>query len=137
MKHPNIENIRVLADTFLLLSESDPEAKVNMKDAEFHPCGTTACHAGWFAVSQGKESAYNYGFMDAAKEMARFLGFNGHHELTDWVEDNRKLWGNRYGARMFGGREAFGLEDREPTLKEIGEHWLAVADRIEGLKDVK
>ena len=54
--------------------------------------------------------------------------------LEEWAMNYPELWGNKWGAVMFGGTDAYGLplrgsHDVEPVL----EHWLAVADRIEAL----
>lgn len=134
MKHPNPSKVRELANIFLTLANERPDAEVDMGEYKFNSCCTIACHAGWFGIAMGKECGYDYGFSNSAEEMANFLGFDNRWRLEIWARDNPKLWGNRYGLDMFSDREAFGLKDREPTLKEIGKHWHKVANRIEGLK---
>jgi len=126
----NTENAKTLGMLFLFLHESDPEAKVKMTEPVFHVCGTTACHAGWFAVANNKSCRESYGFGYAADEMAQFLGFVRHCVLQDWAEENPNIWGNLYGRYIFSSCKAFGVI-REPTLEEIGTHWLQVADRAE------
>lgn len=136
MKHLKIENIRILADTFLLLHEDG--GKVYMRQTYFHPCGTVACHAGWFAVARGKKLDYgkSYTYMSSADEMAKFLGLKSFDNLPEWAHKNPKIWGNHRGEFMFSRPIAFGKrENQELTLKDIGIHWHKIADRLEELNN--
>lgn len=133
MKHPNPENCRILADTFLLIHLQQPEARVEMMEPEFNVCGTVACHAGWFAVARELNwESSGYGFAHSARDMAKFLGLDSKLSLENWANDNPKLWGNVSGVFMFVGENAFGKDG--VTLLDISNHWREVADRIEKLQ---
>lgn len=137
MKHPNPERCRDLGMTFLFLAESSPKAKVHMIDGSFHPCGTSACHAGWFAIARGLKRTFGskkYNFLSSATDMANFLGFKDWDFLRCWADDFPNLWGNGNGSSMFCDSDAFNCRNEEPTLEEIGIHWLNVADMIEALQ---
>jgi len=135
--NPDPEKCRELGNIFLALHEKRPNAEVHMGNGMFSECGTVACHAGWFAVSQGKEHyLFRYNYISAANDMAIFLGLQSAAELESWAGHNSSLWGNYCGNEIFWSDIAFGLphheEDTTPlTLKIIGEHWLSVANRIE------
>ena len=137
MKHPNAKKVQVLGMVFLTLHEAYPYAEVNMATAYQGSCGSPACHAGWFNVALGLgEVISNY--MYGADRMAAYLGFaNGEH-LQYWAENNPKLWGNHFGYSMFSSSLAFGKlmfsNDTDLlTVKDIGNHWLKVADRLAAL----
>lgn len=136
----NVENVGVLATTFLLLAEVKKGA-VDMSESDFNVCGTIACHAGWFAISRGKNKEDNeykpyYGFKDSANDMAKFLGFEHKGDLELYFKENPELWGNLYGYTMFYSASAFSkdysraLYTREPTLREIGNHWAQVYNNL-------
>lgn len=128
----NAERARELGTLFLFMHESEPGAEVNMLKYTFHQCGTIACHAGWFAVANGKDWDPDYSFSDAANEMAQFLGFGNRDGLESWAKNNPALWGNDFGDVMFSRWAAFSPNLKLPkTLETIGLHWLGVADRIE------
>lgn len=134
LKQKRIERMRELGNIFLKLHKERPDAKVDMTEHRFHPCGTTACHAGWFAAYNGDDSkAACKNFMSAKREMAKFLYFDTDMNLEMWAEQNWDIWGNYSGGYMFYSKGAFGFydEDNELTLKDIGNHWLGVADRYE------
>lgn len=133
---PNPDRCRELGMIFLSLAESEPpECKVDMYESSYWACGTVACHAGWFGVSQlGKRNYRRYSYDKAADDMARFLDCECSYSLRNWAQRNPSLWGNDAGDGMFGTgfdffRKPFGV--MKPTLKHIGKHWLKVADRIE------
>lgn len=144
-----IESMKTLGMTFLAMFEADPLAQVDMGEpswnlGEANLCGSPACHAGWFAVARNQEQdkitkngVKHYNFHHSAKEMAVFLGFDSEQDLENWAFENPTLWGNTYGGGMFSDRSAFlPGEGRQPTLKEIGKHWLKVASRCESVKAV-
>lgn len=143
MKNPNSKQVHILADLFQLLSY-DIDAKADMQETEFNVCGTTACHAGWFAVANGKNRTFSnsmhgsYGFTDASNEMAQFLGFARHFELEAWATDNPNLWGNAHGNGMFCDIQAFGVQKKRNSdivsLLTISKHWRQVAERLETLE---
>lgn len=134
------ENIAILASTFLLLHKQNKTgAEVNMRCVDFHPCGTVACHAGWFAIAKGKRriGVYEetrkiqaYGYTDAAREMAKFIGFESEDAMCAFFGKHPKLWGNNYGNVMFLDPDAFNPYEDKVTLKMIGKHWGKVHDRI-------
>ncbi|HVW99020.1 MAG TPA: hypothetical protein VHA52_01050 [Candidatus Babeliaceae bacterium] len=130
-KKERIKRIRILADTFLFLHEAQPEAEVDMVHVDFNVCGTVACHAGWFAIAQGKDRTRDYDFLSAADEMAQLLGFDSGYDLCKWASDNQEIWGNKHGALMFNHHLAFVDSPEKLNLKAIGEHWHGVADRLE------
>ena len=130
MNHPNIENIRILADTFLILHESGA-GKVDMQELKYdYACGTVACHAGWFGIAYGKGSY----FFDSASWMAKFLGFSWHYHLRRWAKSNPEIWGNEDGDRIFSDSLAFATTPEKLTLEKVGIHWHKVADRLESLE---
>lgn len=127
-----IEKMRVLGMTFLFLDIEGPNVnKVNMLSGSFHPCGTHACHAGFFAIANNKENDIDYSFNDSAGEMAQYLGFKKSRDLELWALENPKMWGNNYGEHMFCTSYSFMKTFDTITLKDIGLHWLKVADRCE------
>lgn len=156
--HINLENIAVLATTFMLLhEEGGHDSRVNMYDATWYLCGTVACHAGWFAVARGirqradhlwKDGSARggYDFFASAEDMATFLGFKGAgqlalvpldcaHTMIGFFSAHPGVWGNSWGNQMFASRRAFGVfNDGLLTLGRIGEHWAGVYDRLYALK---
>lgn len=135
--HPNPDRCDELGMLFLSLWEENSELKVNMNDGSFSECGTVACHAGWFAVANNKEQGYNrgakryYDYEDAAKELSVFIGMK---YLETWAHSNPSLWGNPWGLSMFLNKRTF-KKGGNVTLKDIGIHWLKVAERIRSLDD--
>jgi len=139
----NFKNARILGDFFLNIQESAPSAKIDMQDTRWSgsDCGTTGCHAGWFAWARSKVHFVDYDHANikyyvynySANEMAEFLGFEDRYELEYWGENNEKIWGNSFGDDMFTSAKAFGKENCNDSLslKTIGLHWLKVADRAE------
>ncbi len=134
MKHPDPEKCRQLGQIFLDLHIKKPEAEVDMLETKFNQCGTVACHAGWYAVARGLNLTVDYNFQSSSDDMAKYLGLEGGYELRQWANANNKLWGNRDGYFLFSSSDAFGVDSlsyKPLTLDKIGNHWLAVADRIE------
>lgn len=125
------EKMRVIGMTFLFLHEDMPEGEVNMMRTKFHPCGTVACHAGWFALARGLKSTCEYGYSDSASDMAKYLGFEDRASLEKYFFEDEALWGNPDADGMFCFWAAFGGSRAELTLETIGLHWLQVADRVE------
>lgn len=125
------EKTRKLGHMFLDLHAD--KRKVDMMKSHFDPCGTIACHAGWFAIMTGIPYSNFHSFIDAADKMATFLGLQDAKSLEIWARHNADIWGNAYGNVMFTSWHAFDPDlNRLPNnLKTIGEHWLAVADRLE------
>lgn len=141
MKHPNVEKVFELATMFLSLHEAtNGMATVNLmetdvpkgKEADMHPCKTTACHAGWFGFMQDTSRKRGKSFMTYTQRMGQFLGFKKEYELTSWAKEYPMLWGNTWGRGMFAEGQAFGKQSGEKvTLEDIGNHWLKVGERLE------
>ncbi len=67
-----------------------------------------------------------------ASTLAKLLGFKDRHGLTDWARDNPKLWGNKYGERLFCHFSAFtSSQYKKLTHRDIIEHWKQVLANIE------
>ena len=125
-----IEKMRVLGMAFIGLHEEDSDNQVEMATGQFKVCGTIACHAGWHSIMMNKSRTEEFTFTDAAIEMAKYLEFKDDRDLEYWAAINKKLWGNKNGKYMFLSPQAFG-RTYNVTLKDIGLHWLKVADRCE------
>ena len=127
---------RILGTTFLFLHEEAPkENRVDMVNPNVNICGTTACHAGWFASGYFKERPDIYfDYWDSGTIMAKYLGFGGSWGLEMWAERNPKVWGNTQGGGILSNPYAFGKSRHNITLEDIGLHWLQVADRIEAAR---
>ena len=124
------EKMRVLGMTFLFLHEDMPKGKVDMGEMEFNQCGTSACHAGWFAIARGLTETYDYTYYSSANEMAEYLGFDSAYSIGIYFNLYSDLWGNTDATKMFCSRRAF-VAKGILTLETIGLHWLQVADRVE------
>lgn len=139
-----VEAMNVLGMTFLALDVESkcfakdtcsPEPTVDMMDVKYEPCGTIACHAGWFGIAADIKDTPTFArngfgmFHEAIPTLARHLGFETRADIEDWASENHKLWGNLRGAAMFNDEEAFG-KTHSVTLKDIGLHWLKVAARV-------
>lgn len=134
--NPSWEAVQELALRFELLSEMAPGVKVDMGESQVqiieqdpNLCGTTACHAGWYALLVHNND-FKTNYKEGKKFIAKHLGFDGEDSLIIWAKKNPEIWGNDDGADMFYGEEAFGLQDVNPTLKLISEHWMAVSKRL-------
>ena len=159
MKHPEPENIRKVANRLLRVERKYP-GEVNMGATLIYKtpeCGTIACHAGWYALAKvedetslrvskaafeaptlGYDDGKSLEFYGGVKHMAKDLGFGTTRELRAWAYNHPKLWGNHYGGKLFESAETFGKEAGTIlSVKDIAEHWLGVADRIEALTKPK
>ena len=159
MKHPDPKDIRNVADRLLRVARKYP-GEVNMGCTMIYKppeCGTVACHAGWYALAKVEDETslwvkradttipvlrYADGkpleFYRGIKLMANDLGFRTSTDMRGWADCHPELWGNNHGDRMFGSAQAFGkVAGSVFSVKDIAEHWLAVADRIEALTKPK
>ena len=149
----NSEKARKVAQVFESLARAGVGEQVLMDACTVRradPCGTIACHAGWYALHKFREDSvwsefeddmkalvrrgYFVSWFDGASAMAGDLGFDNVGSLTLWADMNPDLWGNDFGRHMFASAMAFGntpVEDNETTLSHIAEHWRSVADRLE------
>jgi hypothetical protein len=144
-----------LADTFYLLSVALPESAVDMGDIKLvsdtsNLCGTTACHAGWFEFIFNSNVS-GYGYSKGAKQMAKFLNFTCEEALENYLENNHRIWGNRFGEDVFSSKKAFLTKkqmkdiqkgklkyyDIEITLETIANHWYGVTERLLKLESKK
>jgi len=146
MKHPDPDRCRELGTLFLMIDAEPTTKEVNMGEISWPNdnlnsntrigCGTQACHAGWFAWGCdidnlcGTHNVRSFDYEDSADKMAIFLGQDDMESLKDWADDNQGLWGNDCGVYLFSSNSS--IKDQDIiTLKDIGIHWLKVADRIE------
>lgn len=159
MHHPTAEQVEQVAKRFERVADTYIgevrmlETHVLRKGA----CGTVACHAGWYMVAKGEEAGTlgewregevsgvylkdrdpERGWHVGAEEMARDLGFECLPELPGWAHAHPHLWGNAWGEKMFNNACAFtGEGDPEVpggtlSLRDVAEHWRAVARRVAG-----
>ena len=91
-------------------------------EVEFHPCGTPGCFAGAFGAAQADKcnlpkygSGCNPYYDKHANNIAKLILptlTDGKEEepesvLGDFLGENDHLWGNPFGARVFGRGYAF------------------------------
>ena len=113
-----------------------------------HPCGTVACHAGWYKVNEvvnyGHSKYLNksigfdkqeipIGFADGATKIAADLGCSSYDELKVWAHSHPEIWGNDNGNAMFIYEKAFypdGKFSGKITLLHIADWWRAVHKRV-------
>jgi hypothetical protein len=153
----NKDRLKEFVNALDALSDDVKDMKVDMGSTDKPTCGTCGCHAGLISIVAqdlpelkeiykplyllecdpvgGTESQYI--FYIWADALAVFLGFIDNRGLLFWAEYNPKLWGNKYGGRMFGSFLAFtDDEDKQLTHRDIIEHWKQVLANIEN-KGVK
>lgn len=103
-------------------------------------CGTTHCHAGWYALAKewdlkspylSEEITLNYwkGKSIMEKDLGFFKGVIPGFDCQRWAKNNPKIWGNGYGEKMFSESKAFNYEG-ELTLQKIVDHWREVGIRL-------
>lgn len=62
--------------------------------------------------------------------------FSGSTLWREWAHEHEELWGNDRGDDMYNDSIAFGKDDAEEiTLMEIGNWYIAIADRMGGFVD--
>lgn len=130
--------MRYLSNVFLDMAIMRPDAVVDMTRETFRPKANIASFAGWWAIAHGLKRTPYYRIGDAIEDVAKWLGFSNSIEFNKWIYKNHHIWGNKLGWAMMYDRCAYGLTNRDPTLKEIGEHWLAASNRLEknGIKSI-
>ena len=141
MNHPNPDRCKDLGALFLMIDGEPSKKELRMMKIDWPnknldnnvegACGTAACHAGWFAWASEKNNEFDGSFGMAADKLAKFIGVDDRETLQSWAGNNWFLWGNKDGRWMFEGYWCFSTDGRVPTLKDIGIHWLKVAERIE------
>lgn len=155
---PNAENFKKLGQMFIDLDQklnlhennlnfNCMEVYSNFDNEEFvkageESCGTVACHGGWGSVLFNLIHLDQYeDYSEGASAIASFLGFHTpehtnayapESNLTSWAHINPKIWGNEHGRCMFTsiGYMAFGQQEGECTLADIGNHYIQVAQRL-------
>ena len=149
--HPDPAAIRQMCDAIESVFGEHKGARLNMRICEIREpspkCGTVACFAGWYYVSQHKtppggythggnwkvEDGWKAGFTDGIHMLLQALGMGTWSDsLTGWASKYHELWGNRHGGEMFFSLVAYNNE--EPGLGDMPRllaHWRGVADRIE------
>ncbi|CAC9648362.1 hypothetical protein [uncultured Gammaproteobacteria bacterium] len=129
------------------LSDDIKDWDVDMGSEERPTCNTPGCHAGLIymaaedlpelqdiyeriVLSKWKSCSYRYEVWSNA--LTVFLGFIDGRGLESWANDNPKLWGNRFGGRMFVFDLAFTDDtDKQLTHRYIINHWKQVLVNIE------
>ena len=154
MEHPSSEKMIDLGNRFVDIHNLSNLSSDNL---DFHQslvktvdeCGTVACHGGWGHVLFKQENISehpNYApFEHGAAAIARFLGFSdkclgfdSYDNFAKWARLNPELWGNIAGGSMFhtDGHRAFGYSFPDDcTLENIGQHYIAVGERLKTLED--
>jgi hypothetical protein len=126
------------------------ESSVEQADNDIYgiyTCGTTHCHAGWYAVAHIEEvrelirSTYGkrtrISFVDGVLLMESHLGIEKGRSISSWADHNPELWGNDSGQTMFSRASAFTSPSRPKgarNLQDIIDHWTEVAERLEALE---
>lgn len=104
-----------------------------------HACGTVHCFGGWYGVPDAiGNPASTITYRRGADKIANDLGFTYDHQLENWAEKQRNIWGNKKGTLIFGGKEAFtpGDKTRASNLKDIYDHIAEVHDRTYLLEQI-
>ena len=156
MKHPSSEEIRgIVADIEKTVERvgGGKLAMYKMGVGKRNDCGTVACFAGWYRLSQEPDAFLNanqghwaswmieneYGdaevldYEPGTHAIAQRLGYEYRGYLKSWANRHPELWGNVSGDLMFSSGLAYGLPETN-NLQDVStvlSHWLAVADRIE------
>lgn len=128
MKNPTPDQVDQVIS--ILEHAIDPkygDALLDMQEDRVHPCNTTHCVAGWYAIGADLWTKGISHFEDAAHAMARELGFLSMRHFEKWAEANTLIWGNSSGEGVFSDRRAWG--DAE-TLRDVIEHLYGVRDRL-------
>lgn len=141
MKHPKSEDVLKVIKIFKRAVAFRGNRKVNMLETNL--CGTSLCHAGWFAVgynplnSLSIKSDYSKGI----KLMDKVLGFpiideksnSFYYDIKSWAINNPAIWGNCHGSWIFNDIRAFGIEtenEKNASIKDIVKHWEGVYERL-------
>ncbi len=146
-EYMNKDKLKELVKAFDVLSDDIKDMDVNRGSINEPLCGTPCCHAGLISIVAKDlpelQDIYNYNddyrtYEDNyeydiwADTLAEFLGFVDMCCLRDWVRDNPKLWGNKFGQDMFYYPSAFvGDSGKKLTHIDIINHWKQVLANIE------
>lgn len=107
-------------------------------------CGSVACHGGWAGhVLDVPPTGRRTYFEKGADALAAHLFDDpkaSAYEFLRWADQNPELWGNPWGAKMFGSDGYFAFNIKSPaiscTLQHIADHYREVAARIRGVRYV-
>jgi len=148
MKNPTVKQVQALIARFESVIKKWPEGVLDMDEPDVrsgqHNCGTTHCHAGWYAVAyidEGREfppevednNMRRITCIDGIDLMSRDLGFRKPVDLRSWAQRNPEIWGNEFGDFMFCKASAFGPEggDDAENMQDIVAHWKTVLKTLE------
>lgn len=127
MNNPTSEQFKKVINNFIkILPQARFKGHLDMEEAdvEINVCGTPMCHGGWYAVAS--KVGIRPDFADGANAMAVDLGFSYRGNLKCWADQNPKLWGNKFGYRLFSGNSAFNYAK---TMRGVINHWIGVHNR--------
>ena len=103
-----------------------------------HLCGTTHCHAGWYALAKRWDlrskfltrwTDFRHGRSDICEDLGFGRGTEAARALQLWAKYNPQIWGNGNGSAMFRYDSAFNHSGRL-TLQKIVDHWGEVGMRL-------
>ena len=125
--------------------------KYSIEDVDGVPM-STGCFGCWLALYYNTEKFDGKRlFVDGANAFARDLGFDvvkkyskkreQEEEVTfislrDWADDNKDIWGNDNGRRMFCSKDAFNEgsgeygDEEDITTESIGRKLIGVSKRM-------
>ena len=99
---------------------------IDQEDGTAGPWMTVACLAGHYAAALameggGAEQEGTDGFEQGMEAIARAVGLEDSAGLCRWARDSPEVWGNRFGAHMFGsaGVLAFGGRIPQERVDEL------------------
>ena len=148
---PSAEQVDVVATKFEEIAKKHGDGgliDMGLSCISPHPCGTVACHAGWYKVNEVVSYAYSegtnrtiafdkqeipIGFTDGANLIAADLGFSHYDKLKSWAVAYPEIWGNNEGSAMFINEAAFfpdGIYSNKIMLLHIADWWRAVHKRV-------
>jgi hypothetical protein len=153
----NKNKLKEFVNALDTLSDDVKDWEVDMSYSEKPTCGTSGSHAGlisivaqelpelqdiyknhlYFTKGNGNENNYHYSIW--ADTLAVFLGFVDMNDLRDWAKDNPKLWGNKFGSKMFMFAMAFTGDiadlSKGLTHRDIINHWKQVLVNLGTIKE--
>lgn len=135
MKHPTKAQVQVVIDNLTKAAElagGDCPVDMDFTGINFdHPCGSPACHGGWYALAVlGPVDRFGVptDYSDGAYQMAKHLGFEGRTQLELWAKYHPEKWGSNGGHLMFQSWIAFNVPISH--LSQIIDHWKGVQSRL-------
>ena len=134
----NIKRLQRFVKTLQAMKQDMP---IDMASTENPQCGTPGCHAGLAMLALDKmgikQTKYfiseGYYSIDQSNRLARYLFAQKratYRDLKNWAYENRKIWGNGFGERMFSIGLAFDQTTGRFPSSVIVDHWAGVLDRL-------